>query len=172
MAIGAGSDIAIDSADVVLVKNSLIDCVNAIKISKRTLLNIKENLFWAFIYNALCIPLAAGVFIAPFDLALSPMVAAGAMSISSFCVVMNSLRLNFTKIYRKESDNTVEKTINIEGMMCEHCSGRVKTALENIDGVLSADVDHKSGTAEITLNKDVDNSVLKKAVEDEGYKVL
>lgn len=172
MAIGAGSDVAIDSADVVLVKNSLIDCVNAIKISKHTLLNIKENLFWAFIYNTLCIPLAAGVFIVPFNLALSPMVAAGAMSISSFCVVMNSLRLNFTKIYRKKSEHTMQKTLKIEGMMCEHCSGRVKAALEKIDGVISAKADHINGTAEITLSKDVDISQLTKAVENEGYKVL
>lgn len=184
IAIGAGTDIAIDAADVVLMKSRLEDVPAAIRLSRNTLTNIKENLFWAFIYNGIGIPVAAGVFI-PLGLTLTPMFAAAAMSLSSFCVVTNALRLNLTKIYdpkhdkrrhndgkNKKEKKAMTKTIKIEGMMCSHCEAAVKKALEAIDGVLSAEASHENKTAVVTLSKDVPNEVLKKAVEEKDYTVL
>ncbi len=168
IAIGAGTDIAIDSADIVLVKSRLTDVVTAISLSRKTLKNIKENLFWAFIYNIIGIPLAAGV-LTPIGINLSPMFAAAAMSLSSVCVVTNALRLNFFKNYKE--NKRMEKTIKITGMMCMHCSSHVKQALEKLDGVTKAEVSHESGTAKITLSKDISDSVLKSAVEEQGYTV-
>lgn len=190
IAIGAGTDIAIDSADIVLMKNSLLDAVSAVRLSRQTLKNIHENLFWAFIYNVLGIPLAAGVWIPLFGLKLSPMFGAAAMSLSSFCVVSNALRLNLFNIKSNKKDRKVKnqidfnclperreevgemkKTMFIKGMMCGHCEATVKKTLEAIDGVESAEVSHEKGTAVVTLSSDVDNSVLKKAVEDKDYTV-
>ena len=183
VAIGAGTDIAIDAADVVLMKSRLSDVPAAIRLSRAALRSIHENLFWAFIYNTLGIPLAAGVFISALGWQLNPMFAAAAMSLSSFCVVMNSLRLNFVNIRSSKHDRRINhkkpkeqsimtKTIKIEGMMCSHCEGRVRDALEGIDGVTSADVSHETGTAVVTLSADVDDNVLKNAIESQGYKVI
>lgn len=175
IAIGAGVDIAIDSADIVLMNSSLMDVVTAIRLSRKTLTNIRENLFWAFIYNIIGIPLAAGAFIGLLGWELNPMFGAAAMSLSSFCVVTNALRLNFfkadtTKSNKKEKKK-MTKTMKIEGMMCPHCSGRVKSALEALDGVLSAEVSHESGSAVVTLSKEISNDELKNHVEQNGYKV-
>lgn len=185
IAIGAGADVAIDAADVVLMKSVLSDVPAAIRLSRATLTNIHENLFWAFIYNVIGIPLAAGVFV-PLGLTLNPMFGAAAMSLSSFCVVSNALRLNFSKIHDPSRDKKVKnkvtvpvrspdgdmtKTINIKGMMCENCEHHVKTALEGLDGVLSAEVSHSKGTAVVTLKTEVGNGTMKKAVEAQGYKV-
>lgn len=177
MAIGAGTDVAIDAADVVLMKSKLSDVVSAINLSRATLRNIHENLFWAFIYNVLGIPLAAGVFIPIFHISLNPMFAAAAMSLSSFCVVTNALRLNFADINKsmrktKKEIKTMEKTLKIEGMMCSHCEATVKKALESIPQVESATADHNSKTAKVVLARDVSDDVLKSAVEAQGYKVL
>lgn len=206
IAIGAGTDIAIDAADVVLMKSSLMDVPAAIRLSRSTLRNIHENLFWAFFYNCIGIPLAAGVFIPLLNWELNPMFGAAAMSLSSFCVVSNALRLNFVKIYdtqkdkkRKKyiiegnafvnenaSDNnhacenacnikeeqTMEKTMKIEGMMCPHCEARVKKTLEDMAQVAEAVVSHVEGTAVVKLAEAVENDVLKKIIEDQGYKVL
>lgn len=199
IAVGAGTDIAIDSADVVITGSSLSQVAGAIELSKKTLRNIKENLFWAFIYNIIGIPLAAGVFISLLGWELNPMFGAAAMSLSSFCVVTNALRLNFFKMKKSAADTdgtendtrkgdngkenikvkeqnkmekTTEKTMLIEGMMCGHCSGRVKKALEGIEGVKSADVSHESGLAKIILGGDVSDDTLKSTVEKEGYKVV
>lgn len=183
IAIGAGTDVAIDSADIVLMKSKLTDVSGAIRLSRGTLRNIHENLFWAFIYNVIGIPLAAGVWIPIFGWTLSPMFGAAAMSLSSFCVVTNALRLNFLNIRSSKRDrkiknktnkkekNTMTTTLKINGMMCPHCEATVKTALENIDGVTSAEVSHESGTAVVTLSKEVSEDVLKKAVVDKGYTV-
>ena len=183
IAIGAGTDVAIDAADVVLMKSRLSDVPAAIRLGRATLRNIHENLFWAFIYNAIGIPVAAGVFIPLFGWKLNPMFAAAAMSLSSFCVVTNALRLNFAKIRRNniktepvktiEKENVqMEKTIKIEGMMCPHCEATVKKALEELDGVTQAVASHKNGTAVVTLEKDVPFETLKNAVEDKGYTVI
>ena len=175
IAIGAGTDVAIESADIVLMKDSLLDVVSAIKLSKKTLKNIHENLFWAFIYNVIGIPIAAGVLIPVFGIKLNPMFAAAAMSLSSFCVVSNALRLNFFKANQneiKKEEKNMEKVIKIEGMMCVHCEGRVKTALESIDGVIEAIPDHNTNSALIKLSKDVSDDLLKTTVEEQGYKVL
>lgn len=183
IAIGAGTDVAIDAADVVLMKSRLSDVPAAIRLGRATLRNIHENLFWAFIYNAIGIPIAAGVFIPLLGWKLNPMFAAAAMSLSSFCVVTNALRLNFAKIRRNnintetvrtfEKENVkMEKTIKIEGMMCPHCEATVKKALEELDGVTQAVASHKNGTAVVTLEKDVPFETLKKAVEDKGYTVI
>ena len=181
VAIGAGADVAIDAADVVLMNSRLTDVAAAIRLSRATLTNIHENLFWAFFYNSIGIPLAAGVFIPLFGWTLNPMFGAAAMSLSSFCVVSNALRLNFFDLYSAKRDRkmkakkekkTMEKTMKIEGMMCMHCSGRVQKALEAIDGVESANVSHETGTAVLTLTKAVDDAVLKKAVTDAGYEVV
>ncbi len=198
IAIGAGTDVAIDAADVVLMNSKLSDVPAAIRLSRATLRNIHENLFWAFIYNVIGIPLAAGVFI-PFGLTLNPMFGAAAMSLSSFCVVSNALRLNLFDLHstkrdhapknasslpaaltqpaaveNKEStkeDNSMKKTLNVEGMMCGHCEARVKKALEALPEVDKAVVSHEAGTAIVTLNAEVADDVLKKAVEDQDYKV-
>ena len=198
IAIGAGTDVAIDAADVVLMNSKLSDVPAAIRLSRAALRNIHENLFWAFIYNVIGIPLAAGVFI-PFGLTLNPMFGAAAMSLSSFCVVSNALRLNLFDLHstkrdhapknasslpaaltqpaaveNKEStkeDNSMKKTLNVEGMMCGHCEARVKKALEALPEVDEAVVSHEAGTAIVTLNAEVADDVLKKAVEDQDYKV-
>ena len=185
IAIGGGTDIAADSADIVLLKNHLRDVPAAIRLSRATLKNIRENLFWAFIYNIIGIPLAAGVWIPLFGLKLNPMFGAAAMSLSSFSVVVNALRLNFCKIYddkkdkrikhknrKKETLIAMKKTLSIEGMMCEHCEARVKKALEGIDGVESAKVSHKDGTATVTLSHEIPDELLKGAVEDQDYQVI
>lgn len=182
IAIGAGTDIAIDSADVVLMKSSAADAVTAIRLSRKTLINIYENLFWAFIYNAVCIPVAAGAF-AGLGLTLNPMIASAAMSLSSFCVVCNALRLNFFKpnrfdIKNEEQKNIInykekkemKKTVYIEGMMCPHCEARVKKALEALGGV-TADVSHEKGTAALTLTAEISDDKIKVAVTDQGYTV-
>ena len=184
IAIGAGADVAIDAADVVLMKSRLTDVVAAIRLSRATLHNIHENLFWAFIYNIIGIPLAAGVYISLLGWQLNPMFAAAAMSLSSFSVVTNALRLNFVKIYDPKHDHKIknkvqlekettkmEKTLKIEGMMCGHCEMHVKKALEAISGVTKAEVSHTDGKAVVTLEKSVDDAILIKAVDDEGYKV-
>ena len=184
IAIGAGADVAIDAADVVLMKSRLSDVPAAIRLSRATLRNIHENLFWAFIYNTIGIPLAAGVFISVLGWQLNPMFAAAAMSLSSFSVVTNALRLNFVRIHDPKHDHKMkkktpikketkqmEKTIKIEGMMCNHCEMHVKKALEALDGVKSAEVSHTAGTAVVTLEKAVADSALKQAVADQGYTV-
>ena len=185
VAIGAGTDVAIDAADVVLMKSRLSDVPAAIRLSRATLRNIHENLFWAFFYNTIGIPLAAGVFI-PLGLTLNPMFGAAAMSLSSFCVVTNALRLNLFKlrdasrdhkIRQKDTDFTVSapgamrKTLHIEGMMCPHCEMRVKQALEAVPGVSEATASHEKGTALVTLSAQVDNDALRAAVEAQDYKV-
>lgn len=187
IAIGKGTDVAIDAADVVLVNGSLRDAVAAIKLSQKTLVNIKENLFWAFIYNLIGIPLAAGCYIKAFGWTLNPMFGAAAMSLSSFCVVSNALRLNFVRLYssRKNKNRNIEnssqqeskgvsmtKTLKIEGMMCSHCEAHIKGALEKIDGVTSAVTSHEKGTAVIELSKDVPEDLFKTAVTEAGYKYL
>lgn len=203
IAIGAGTDVAIEAADVVLSKSRLSDLVAAIKLSRATLRNIYENLFWAFFYNAIGIPLAAGLFIPIFNWELNPMFGALAMSLSSFCVVTNALRLNFVNLNKParqkkhkntgktefaapssetfaaaETENKVKgdikmtKTMVIEGMMCPHCSGRVKRCLESLEAVAEAEVNHEKGTAVLTLTGEIDNDTLKKAVEDQGYTVV
>ena len=179
IAIGAGTDIAIDAADVVLMNSKLTDVTAAIRLSRATLRNIHENLFWAFFYNAICIPIAAGVFIHLTGWQMSPMLGAAAMSLSSFFVCMNALRLNTFSMHdaskdikrKKKEKKTMEKTLEITGMMCGHCEMAVKKALEAVDGVESADVSHEKGTAVVTLSKEVSNDVLKKAVEDKDYTV-
>ena len=177
IAIGAGTDVAIDAADIVLVKSSLLDAVNALRLSRKALKNIRENLFWAFIYNVIGIPIAAGVLV-PFGITLNPMIGAAAMSLSSFSVVTNALRLNFFKADKTVSKTeipkekkTMEITMKIEGMMCTHCSGRVKKVLEAIEGVARADVSHENGTAIVKTDKEISFDLLKNTVEAEGYKV-
>lgn len=171
IAIGAGTDIAIDAADVVLMKSKLTDVPAAIRLSRATRKNIHENLFWAFIYNVIGIPLAAGVWIPLLGWQLNPMFGAAAMSLSSFCVVTNALRLNFKKIEESE-EKEMKKEMKIEGMMCGHCEATVKKTLESIAGVSEANVSHEKGSAVVTLSEDVSDEVLKKAVEDQDYKVL
>lgn len=183
IAIGAGTDVAIDAADVVLMKSRLSDVPAAIRMSRATLRNIHENLFWAFFYNAIGIPLAMGLFIPVLGWKLNPMFGAAAMSLSSFCVVTNALRLNLFKIHDASKDKkrkqkhvkeskTMEKTMKIEGMMCGHCEARVKKALEALPEVEQAVVSHEAGTAVVTLKSALADDVLKKAVEDQDYKVL
>ena len=164
IAIGAGTDIAIDSADIVVTKSRLTDAVDAVLLSRRTLKNIRQNLFWAFIYNCIGIPLAAGVF----GLAIKPMFGAFAMSMSSFCVVTNALRLN---LYKK-GKNKMNKTVKIEGMMCKHCEMSVKNALEALPEVVAADVSHENGTAALTLAMELDDGVIKSTIENLGFKVI
>ena len=191
IAIGAGTDVAIDAADVVLMKSRLSDVPAAIRLSRVTMRNIHQNLFWAFIYNTIGIPLAAGVFI-PLGLTLNPMFGAAAMSLSSFCVVTNALRLNLfklhdasrdkkrdlvsisletAKIQPKKEQEIMEKTLTIEGMMCTHCEARVKKALEALENVTQAQVSHEKGNAVVTLSADVPNDTLKQAVEAQDYPV-
>ena len=197
IAIGAGSDIAIDAADVVLMKSSLSDVPAAIRLSRATLTNIHENLFWAFIYNTIGIPLAVGVLI-PLGLTLQPMFGAAAMSLSSFCVCMNALRLNLFKIHETRRDKkrrtaavdfsevisndedmvsevgngSAVRTVHIKGMMCPHCENTVKKALESVDGISNADVSHEKGTAVITLTKDISDDIIAKNVTDKGYEFV
>ena len=198
IAIGAGTDVAIDAADVVLMKSRLSDVAAAVRLSRATLRNIHENLFWAFFYNVIGIPLAAGVWIPIFGWTLNPMFGAAAMSLSSFCVVTNALRLNLFNMHDAKKDKklknpviikelvdnnktnhnqenkeigTMKKTMKIEGMMCGHCEATVKKALEGLDGVASAEVSHEAGTAVVELSTDVADDVLKKTVEDKDYKV-
>ena len=190
IAIGAGTDVAIDAADVVLMKSRLIDVVGAIRLSRATLRNIHQNLFWAFFYNAIGIPLAAGLWYPIWGWELNPMFGAAAMSLSSFCVVTNALRLNWVSLYKetrkvsfvnkKESNDNktlrskekiMEKTIHIEGMMCPHCSGRVQGILEGMEEIASAVVSHETGTAVVTLAAEISDEALKVAVEGAGYKV-
>ena len=183
IAIGAGTDIAIDAADVVLMKSRLSDVPAAIRLSRATLRNIHENLFWAFFYNIIGIPLAAGVWIPFFGWKLNPMFGAAAMSLSSFCVVTNALRLNLFSVHNAEKDKKIkskkkvedkkmEKTLTIEGMMCGHCEARVKKALEALPEVKEAVVSHEAGTAVVTLESAVSDEALKEAVEAQDYKVI
>ena len=185
IAIGAGADVAVDSADVVLMNSKLSDVCSAIRLSRHTLTNIKENLFWAFIYNIIGIPLAAGVWIPITGWTLNPMFGAAAMSLSSFCVVMNALRLNFVNVTSSKNDRKIKevnidyteefkmtKTIKIDGMMCPHCEAAVKKALEAIDGVTSATASHTEKQATVELSKDVDTAVLEQAVVDAGYTII
>ncbi len=188
IAIGAGTDVAIDAADVVLMNSRLSDVPAAVRLSRATLRTIHENLFWAFFYNVVGIPLAAGAWISLLGWKMSPMFGAAAMSLSSFCVVSNALRLNFfdlrsakkdkkirpvglDQIASEKENRSMTKTLNVEGMMCGHCEARVKKALEAVEGVASAEVSHEKGTAVVTLSKDVPDAVLKKAVEDQDYAV-
>ena len=181
IAIGAGSDIAIDSASIVLMKNSLLDVPAAIRLSRNVLRNIHENLFWAFIYNIIGIPLAAGCYIA-LGLTLNPMFGAAAMSLSSFSVVSNALRLNLYDIYNSKRDYKIKKkeritmnnskAIKIEGMMCPHCEARVKKALEELPEISEAIVSHKESNAIIKLVSDISDDKIKKTIEEQGYKVI
>lgn len=173
IALGAGTDIAIDAADIVIMKNRLTDVSAAVRLSRAAIRNIHENLFWAFIYNAVCIPLAVGLY----GIELKPAYGAAAMALSSFCVCMNALRLNLVKIHdnshdkiiKKTEEKTMTKTVKIEGMMCEHCEARVKKTLEAIDGIESAAPDHNTDKAVITLSKDVPEDVIKSAIEAQDY---
>ena len=192
MAIGAGTDVAIDAADVVLMKSKLSDVSAAIRLSRKTVKNIKENLFWAFFYNIILIPIAAGAYYHWLGIDMNPMLGAAAMSLSSFCVVTNALRLNLFKIKsskhdkkiklsftgdlpvekeenKKEANNMVEKTLKVEGMMCQHCERHVKEALEKIDGVESATANHQTKSVLIQLSKEVADSDFEKAITDAGY---
>lgn len=197
IAIGAGTDVALDAADVVLVNSSLSDAVKAVKLGRKTLKNIHENLFWAFIYNAICIPVAAGAFIKLFGWALNPMLGAAAMSLSSFCVVTNALRLNLfdagngrnnvkalsssqaaaeaaapdNNTINEREEKLMQKTMKIEGMMCPHCEAAVKKALEALEGVEAAEVSHEAGTAIVSMSAEVADAALKEAVEAKDYKV-
>ena len=183
IAIGAGTDVAIDAADVVLMKSRLSDVPAAIRLSRATLRNIRENLFWAFFYNSIGIPVAAGAFVS-LGLTLNPMLGAAAMSLSSFCVVTNALRLNLFKLYDASRDHkrktkmkeyketkSMKKTMKITGMMCPHCEATVKKALEAVPGVAEAQVSHVTGTAVVTLSAPVEDSALKAAVEARDYTV-
>ena len=193
IAIGAGTDVAVDAADVVLMNSRISDVPAAVRLSRATLRNIHQNLFWAFFYNCIGIPLAAGAFIKLLGWELNPMFGAAAMSLSSFCVVTNALRLNLfdirstrhdkkrqntagpidlTGVIENKEEHTMEKTMKIEGMMCTHCEARVKKALEAVPGVAQAAVSHEAGTAVVTLDAQVEDAVLTKAVEDQDYKVL
>ena len=188
IAIGAGTDVAIDAADVVLMKSRLTDVSAAIRLSRQALLNIKENLFWAFFYNVIGIPLAAGAYIAAFGWTMNPMFGAAAMSLSSFCVVSNALRLNLFDIYSAKNDKKIkaaafdinfvsseeimEKTLKVEGMMCSHCEARVKKAVEAIDGVTEAIASHENGSVVVKMEKDVSTDAIKAAIESQDYKVV
>ena len=183
IAIGAGTDVAIDAADIVLVNSKLSDVPAAIRLSRATLCTIHQNLFWAFIYNAICIPVAAGAFVWA-GLTLNPMLGAAAMSLSSFCVVSNALRLNLCDIYsakrnkkikqqtNRKEEQSMKKTMKIEGMMCPHCEARVKKVLEELDGVTEAIVSHTEGTAVVSMEKAISDEVLAKVITDNGYKVI
>jgi Cu2+-exporting ATPase len=199
IAIGAGTDVALDAADVVLVNSSLSDAVKAVKLGRKTLKNIHENLFWAFFYNVICIPVAAGAYIKLFGWALNPMLGAAAMSLSSFCVVTNALRLNLfdagdrkkagadrslsssqagadaslpdSNTINESEEKLMQKTMKIEGMMCPHCEAAVKKALEALEGVEAADVSHEAGTAVVSMSAEVADAALKEAVEARDYKV-
>ncbi len=174
MAIGSGMDIAIESADVVLTNSSLNEVVDAMRLSRKTLTNIKQNLFWAFVYNVIGIPLATGAFVTLLGWELNPMFGAAAMSLSSFCVVTNALRLNFFKSKNQSQKENVKmkKVIKIEGLMCPHCEAHAKTALENLGGVTVLDISHKTGIANVELTTDTSDEALKNAIESQGYKVV
>ena len=187
MAIGAGTDVAIDAADVVLMKSSLMDVLNAIQLSRKTLKNIHENLFWAFFYNIILIPVAAGAYFKLLGLEMNPMLGAAAMSLSSFCVVTNALRLNFFKVKNSALNKNktqiatqeetkmaekIEKTLKVEGMMCSHCESHVKQALEKLDGVEEAKADHEKCQVYVKLSKEVAEADLEKAVTEAGYKYV
>ena len=173
IAVASGTDVAMDAADVVLVGNGLMTLVQALKLSRATVKNIRENLFWAFIYNVIGIPVAAGVLYPMFGITLNPMIGAAAMSLSSFCVVTNALRLSYKKFEeKKEEVKVMEKKMEIKGMMCMHCSGRVKKVLEALDGVTEAVVDHETDSALVKCTVEIDDALLKKTVEDEGYEVV
>lgn len=188
IAVGAGTDVAIDAADIVLIKNDLSDVSAAIRLGRATLRNIKQNLFWAFFYNAVCIPVAAGALIAPFNITISPMIAAAAMSLSSFCVVTNALRLNFINIHSTKRDKKIkrvqisepeqeekqmkEKVIKVNGMMCPHCEARVKAALESVEGIDSAAPSHEKGEVKIALSAAVSDEIIEKTVSEAGYEVV
>jgi len=196
IAIGAGTDIAIDAADVVVMKSSLRDVAAAVRISRATVKNIYENLFWAFFYNVIGIPLAAGCYVKAFGWTLNPMFGAAAMGLSSFCVVTNALRLNLLKVYDSKKDRRIKNTVTgtitdvepaaapgkenremeikvkVNGMMCEHCEAHVKKALEAVDGIEKAAASHKEGLATITCSKDVDEALIRAAVEDAGYEMV
>ncbi|MBR3844516.1 MAG: metal-transporting ATPase, partial [Clostridia bacterium] len=178
LAIGDGTQVAMDAADVVLMNNSLWQVVSAIKLSKTTLRVIKQNLFWAFIYNIIGIPLAAGAFTSLFGWVLNPMFGAAAMSLSSVCVVSNALRLNRFRVSKgnhinqRKEEKTMEITMKIEGMMCGHCSGRVQQVLSALPQVEKAQVSHETGTAVVTLKEEVAKDLLKQTVEEQGYTVV
>ncbi len=190
IAIGAGTDVAIESADAVLMRNDLMDAVNAIRLSKSVIKNIKENLFWAFFYNVICIPLAAGAFYPAFGIKLSPMIGAAAMSMSSFCVVMNALRLNFFRVTRtsvpasdavtdaadtykeRKEESSMEKKLTIEGMMCAHCQKHVHDALAKMDGVTEVSVDLEGGTADVKMSRDIAKDAFAAVIEDAGYTLV
>ena len=195
IAIGAGADVALDAADVVLMRSSLMDVASAIRLSRQTLKNIHENLFWAFFYNCIGIPLAAGVLIPAFGLSLNPMFAAAAMSLSSFCVVTNALRLNLFDVHstrkdkkrtvpetpdfiealgqkKEKEENKMTKVLHVEGMMCAHCQAHVQKALEGVEGVAKAEVDLEKKTATVTLEKEVADETLAAAVTEAGYQVV
>lgn len=190
IAIGAGTDVAIESADAVLMRNDLMDAVNAIRLSKSVIKNIKENLFWAFFYNVICIPLAAGAFYPAFGIKLSPMIGAAAMSMSSFCVVMNALRLNFFRVTRtsvpasdavidaadtykeRKEESSMEKKLTIEGMMCAHCQKHVHDALAKMDGVTEVSVDLEGGTADVKMSRDIVKDAFAAVIEDAGYTLV
>ena len=184
IAIGAGTDVAIDAADVVLMKSRLLDVAAAVRLSRTTLRNIHENLFWAFFYNVILIPLAAGAYVHLLGWSMNPMVGAAAMALSSFCVVSNALRLNLVRLYDPSRDrrkkrklmqsavkeeSEMQKNMKIEGMMCAHCEATVKKALEALDGVSAAEVSHEKGTAVVTTLDSVSDETLKKTVEDKEY---
>ena len=171
IAVGAGTDIAVDAADVVVMKSKMADVVSAINLSREVIKNIHQNLFWAFGYNAIGIPLAAGLFV-PFGITMNPMFGAAAMSISSFLVVSNALRLNLIKFRKNEEEKLMNKVMKIEGMMCGHCEARVKSVLEAIPSVDAAEVSYQEGTARLTLSSAVNNGTLKTIIEEQGYKVL
>lgn len=181
ISIGSGTDIAIDAADIVLMKNKMCDVPAAIRLSRAALKNIRENLFWAFIYNAIGIPVAAGVLIPSLGIKLNPMIGAAAMSLSSFFVVTNALRLNFTKIYNSERDKkikmkkekkTMEKIFTVEGIMCMHCEARIKKCVEAIDGVFEAEANCETGKVTVKLSEDVSDEIIKNVIGAEGYKVI
>ena len=190
IAIGAGTDVAIESADAVLMRSDLMDAVNAIRLSKSVIKNIKENLFWAFFYNVICIPLAAGAFYPTFGIKLSPMIGAAAMSMSSFCVVMNALRLNFFRVTRtsvpasgavadaadtykeRKEESSMEKKLTIEGMMCAHCQKHVHDALAKMDGVTEVSVDLEGGTADVKMSRDIAKDAFAAVIEDAGYTLV
>ena len=183
IAIGAGTDIALESADAVLVKNDLLDAVRAIGLSKAVMRNIKENLFWAFFYNVLCIPLAAGVLFPSLGIKLSPMVGAAAMSMSSICVCLNALRLRLAAIDKSsqlagddvvidEEVFTMEKTLKIEGMMCKHCQKHVTESLSNMDGVTEVEVNLETGTAAVKMSRDISNAEFQQVIEEAGYELI
>ena len=194
IAIGAGTDVAIESADAVLVRNDLLDAVSAIKLSRAVMTNIKQNLFWAFFYNVICIPLAAGIFYPAFGIKLSPMIGAAAMSMSSVCVVLNALRLRFFDVNRSTIRNDVERavevrmenipiqitkeatqmqtTFKVDGMMCKHCQKHVHDALAKMDGVTEVEVSLENNSATVTATKEISIDDFAKVIDEAGYELV